>query len=103
MAELSREAIENAAWDADIDIDSGIYWNYSGRWYLKSDFNIVGSTSDLARFLVQLAQADQMGAEAAWDMAQNIATDSMGRDTIFSFPDLKVPDKPEGSGTNGGH
>jgi hypothetical protein len=98
--ELSRDTIESAAWVADIDMEEGIYWNYRGRFGLRSDFNIVGSHSDVMRFLVQLAQdaEDPVAGEAAWEMAQNVATDNMAYDYIFSFPGVKVPDKPDGTG-----
>src|ERR1044072_6774045 len=99
MAELTRDVLEDVAWDSDIDAEKGIYWNYSGRYGLRSDFNIVGSFSDAAKFLVQLAQRDAECAEAAWDMAQSMPTDNMAFDTIFSFPGLTVPDKPEFSGS----
>jgi len=101
MVELTRDTIESVAWDADIDVEKGIYWNYRGRYGLKSDFNIVGTTSDLLKFLVQLAQTDEMGAEAAWEMAQNVATDNMAFDHIYSFPGVSVPDRPEYSGSTG--
>lgn len=101
--ELSRKTLESAVWDADIDVEEGIFWNYRGRFGLKSDFNIVGSQSDVMRFLVQLAQnaEDPVAGEAAWEMAQNIATDNMAYDYIFSFPGIKVPDKPDYSGSAG--
>lgn len=101
MAELTRDVIEDVAWDSDIETESMIYWNYRGRWGLRSDFNIVGSFEDVAKFLVQLTQRDQLCREAAWDMSQNIATDNMGRDLIFSFPGLTVSDKPDFSGSAG--
>lgn len=101
MTELTRDVLEDVAWDSDIDAEKGIYWNYSGRYGLRSDFNIVGNFSDAAKFLVQLAQRDELCAEAAWEMAQSMPTDNMAFDTIFSFPGLTVPDKPEFSGSAG--
>lgn len=100
MAELTRYVLEDVAWDSDLDPEKGIYWNYSGRYGLRSDFNIVGNFSDAAKFLVQLAQRDAECAEAAWDMAQSMPTDNMAFDMIFSFPGLTVPDKPDYSGSS---
>lgn len=102
MVELSKDTIESVAWDADLT-EENLYWNYRGRYGLKSDFNIVGSHSDMMRFLVLLAQNadDPVAGEAAWEMAQNMATDNMAYDYIFSFPGVKVPDKPEYSGSQG--
>ena len=102
MVELSKDTIESVAWDADLT-EENLYWNYRGRYGLKSDFNIVGSHSDMMRFLVLLAQNadDPVAGEAAWEMAQNMATDNMAYDLIFSFPGIKVPDKPDYSGSQG--
>ena len=102
MVELSKDTIESVAWDADLT-EENLYWNYRGRYGLKSDFNIVGSHSDMMRFLVLLAQNadDPVAGEAAWEMAQNMATDNMAYDYIVSFPGVKVPDKPEYSGSQG--
>lgn len=84
MTTVERDDIESAAWAADIDIDSGITWNYSGRFmYGKKCFGIIGSMEDYSKFLVQLTQTQP---DLAWELAQAVSTDSMGTSAIFYFP-----------------
>lgn len=88
--EISRTHIENAAYEADLDTEEDIYWEYSGRYmYGEKCFGIVGSVSDFARFLVMLTYLDD-GPDEAYELSQRVNTDSMGRSTIFYFPGVKV-------------
>jgi hypothetical protein len=94
MMDLTRETLEELVLDADLDTEENIYWDYSGRWGLRSDFNLVGDASALASFFVQLTKLD---GELAFELARNIPVDDMGRDSIFSFPGLSAPKETDDS------
>lgn len=84
---LERDMVEEAMRAADIDKDS-LYEGYSGRAiYGAKCFGITGSMEDYSKFLVQLTQLD---TDIAWDLAQNVRTDSMGYDSIFYFPGYQL-------------
>lgn len=87
------DLIEKAVWDADIDLEEGLYRKYSGRgMYGRTCFGIVGGMSDFAKFICQLTQIDP---DLAWDLSQNVSRDSMAFDTIFYFPSYQLDEETE--------
>lgn len=90
--QISKDAILEAAWEADIDPEDDIRWDYSGRWmYGAKCFGIIGNTAAYARFLLKLAEGGN--PDAAWELADVVRTDSMAYDTIFYFPNVDVVDE----------
>lgn len=89
--EVSKTRLIDAAWDADIDMDSGLRWDYSGRgMYGRTCFGIIGRLENYAQFLLSLAAVDAEGAEIASALAERTATDNMAVDTIYYFPRVEV-------------
>lgn len=91
--EIPRTLVMKAAEIADLGDDS-IQENYRGRgMYGASCFGIVGSMRDLTRFMVALTCLEMQETDetsCAENLADNVATDSMGYSTIFYFPGIKL-------------
>lgn len=93
--EIPWDVIEEAAYDAGLNLDSDIRLNYSGRsMYGRTCFGIIGSMSVFAEFLLAVERSD-CGDEYANPLADRVTTDSMGYDTIFYFPGVVVVDAPD--------
>ena len=88
--EIPRQLIEEALINANLEPDEALRVEYSGRvMYGGTTFGIVGSESDFALFLVELAYQEDPdeGNDYARNLAQRVRSDSMGRsDLIFYFP-----------------
>jgi hypothetical protein len=99
MIELPANAVEEAAYAANLDI-SNIYYEYSGRgMYGEKCFGIVHQgIGDLIRFLFRLKEElvdrepvsgpDWYLADLEW--ATGACQDSMGLRTITYWPNVKV-------------
>jgi hypothetical protein len=96
--ELIVEALDNAGVDPE---DGGLRESYSGRgMYGSACFGIVGSMSEFAAFLVELAYLEaENGADYARDLAQCVRSDNMGRSAIFYFPGATLRDDVEDDGS----
>lgn len=93
MVEIDRSVVEEAAWAADLDTEKALYDGYSGRgMYGRKCFGVVGSMEDYSKFLVQLTQTDP---DLAWDLAQSVASDSLGLDNIFYFPGYQLANEDD--------
>lgn len=74
--------------------------DYSGRaMYGDTCIGVIGSTSDLLKFVARVAtwnveneeDADSPeGIELVEDLADSARSDSMGRDMVFYFPGVKL-------------
>lgn len=91
---IDRDAIEEAAYDADIDAERDIIWEYGGRgMYGTSCVAIRASTpKELATFfyvLTRMAIENPDGniiESTVADMAQDTQEDSMGRGIVYYWP-----------------
>ena len=93
MIELPRSAVEDAAWDADLDIEEDLRFDYSGRgMYGAKCFGIVGDDTKFLKFLIKFAEREP---DLAWELTDRVATDSMGREAIMYFVGATVVDKED--------
>lgn len=91
---VDKTALEDILFDADVSTES-IHWEYSGRYmYGEGCFGFSGTIVEYGSFLVQAANNEDY-SDLAYELAQNVRTDSMGRDSIFYFPGLVVTDGDE--------
>ena len=94
-------------WDEVLEAESeqAIRFNYSGRaMYGDTCFGVVTDLSE-ALLVLKLARVfsgmnnwpgrDQEMIDIAFELAENIKADSMGRSTIYYWPSLKVTVNPE--------
>lgn len=89
--EITKSDLLNVLWDSDIDMEEGPRWGYSGRgMYGKTCFGFVGSMENYGAFLVTMALTLEAGEDFAREFASRVATDSMGFETIFYFPGIRV-------------
>jgi hypothetical protein len=99
MPTIKRAHLDNAINDANIEGDK-LHTAYSGRgMYGETCHGISGSLADYSRLLVALATVgapDESGEyETAADaLADHVATDSFGTETIFYFPGVTITDSP---------
>lgn len=91
---INRQTIEQALYDADLEPEEDLRDDYSGRgMYGRNCFGFVTSIAGLARFfaaLGALAAEDEELEQLPGDLARNLSSDSMGRDTIFYFPNFQL-------------
>lgn len=92
--ELLRADVEKAAYEADLDLEEDLRFDYSGRgMYGGKCFGIVADTARYTKFMMLLfADLDR---DQAWEMVDQVCTDSMGFDTIFYFPGVFVVDEED--------
>lgn len=97
MKIIHRQLVEDALDRAGVVPDVVIHESYSGRgMYGERCFGVTGSPGMMARFMAELAtlefRADPSADRAKWatELADSLCTDSMGHDTIFYFPDVKI-------------
>lgn len=88
--EIDKGLMQDLCNDAGIDTR----WDYSGRFMFgKVCFGIVGNTSDLTRFLLEVLPlyyelcTEQPSNEVPRDWHEN-ARDNMGFDLIFYWPSI---------------
>lgn len=95
MPEIDKTLLFDVLFQSDIEVDKTARANpewYSGRhMYGKTCFGFAGTIEDYGKFLVQLANSDE-GWDIAWEFAQRVCTDGMGKATIYYFPGIKVTD-----------
>lgn len=77
-------------WDLGFDPAETLRWDYSGRgMYGATCFGITGNLWLFGKFLLALSDCLD-DVEVMDDLMDRVCTDSMGHDTIFYFPGLKV-------------
>lgn len=90
--EIPREMFENLADDWSLELRE----DYSGRgMYGQTCPGLVGGMSNFCGFLVDISirlSESVFGADPAFELADHVATDNMGWDTIFYFPGLELVD-----------
>jgi hypothetical protein len=91
MYTVSREALEDACYDADLDPDSAIRADYSGRaMYGATCLGLVhDGQGELIKFVIALVQYD----EDAADWLSSTRSDSMGLSQITYWPRVTVADE----------
>lgn len=88
---VSRTAVETAIEDAGMEPDEALREEYSGRgMYGGKTWGITGNLTGFLAFLVEFAKAEGSDGESAQELAQRVASDSMGWDTIFYFPGVEL-------------
>lgn len=88
--EVDYQVILDASYDAGLE-ETAIRCDYSGRgMYGDTCLGIVGDTSDILKFAVALAEADE---DTSW--LGRCSTDNMGMSTIFYWSGVIVTDAPE--------
>lgn len=109
MKKISTDLVQRAfelAQDnySDWDCEPTLRENYSGRgMYNKNCFGVVGRGNFGTLFLLGVAEAvmevsdgddypDDRDFSIVWDLAKNMTTDNMARDTIFYFPSYELSD-----------
>jgi len=91
--ELPREAVENAAWEADLDAEEDLRFDYSGRGQFGAQcFGLVGNDSQFLKFMIKFAELEP---DLAWALTDQVRTDSMGYDSIYYFPNATVIDEED--------
>lgn len=103
MITVSAEAVQNAIDEVQNYADIELRTSYSGRgMYGKECFGVVGSQTELAKFELSLAlhlAADnsdeyRVDPDDVMENFENIldsrSVDSMGYDTIYYYPGIKV-------------
>jgi hypothetical protein len=89
--EITKSDLLNVLWESDIDTEEGPHWGYSGRgMYGRTCFGFVGDMAAYGRFLITLTLTLDEGEDFAREFADRVATDSMGFETIFYFPGIRV-------------
>jgi len=89
---LNRSQVVDALYDAGLDEDA-LRADYSGRgMYGERCFGIVGSESDMLRFVLALShRLEDRGEE--W--LPNVCSDNMGLSIIWYWPTVQVPEEDE--------
>lgn len=98
--EMAKSEIVSALWASDVDMDSDIHWDYSGRgMYGRTCFGFVGNEEQYAEFLYALIEEQHddesdvsHAIQVAREFSSRVSRDSMGYDTIFYFPGITVLD-----------
>lgn len=66
-------------------------WDYSGRGMFGDQcFGIVGSTRDLARFLLRVVPVLEDEEDVPTDIWEDVRQDNMGLQTIFYWPGISA-------------
>jgi len=93
MVELTKDQFKEAVWDAGLDADSDIYWDYSGKgMYGASCLGITCTEGELLEFVAYLARLDD---QLDLDWLRGVRSDSMGMSSIFYFPSLKFQEEED--------
>jgi len=91
MVETTKEQVKEALWEAGLDADEDINWNYSGAgMFGETCFGIMGDEGDLLEFAVRLARMDD---QMDLDWLRRMRADSLGRRTIFYWPGISFPEE----------
>jgi hypothetical protein len=89
VIQLPLDMLVEAAENAGLEERDIWPFNYSGRYYARDCFGIVGTVGEFGFFLLEVAQHPDGGGDFASSLAENVATDNMGNSTIFYFPGIK--------------
>lgn len=92
---IPRDALEQLAINADLDLEDELRLDYSGRgMYGSTCIGIVGSVTTLTHFIRTLSEQVLVGEENGLvpflEEVHNVRQDSMGRDQIFYWPYITV-------------
>lgn len=96
--EISKSEVIHALWDADIDVDTDIHFEYSGRgMYGRTCFGFVGNEEQYAEFLYSLIESNHEegdcvsnAIQVAREFSSRVSRDSMGYSTIYYFPGITL-------------
>lgn len=97
---ISRDAFEAAAYDADIDVEHDILWDYHGR-FMQGTCPAIRATGPgaLARFFMELTKSaiddprDGFDENMVADMADNTMTDSLAGNALYYWPSFTATEE----------
>jgi hypothetical protein len=89
----TREEFEDLVELAGMFADEVVRWGYSGRgMYGDECVGIVCDDEDFYRLIGEVARATE---DDDWDWVTKVRTDGMGKNTIFYWERLRLPEDDE--------